>query len=145
MQETYGEYNIILLCWCCIVNIAFQDFAHRNCDTVTLNDDFALRDGPIVGEHGNRFVLSGVELDDGAAAHAQELVHGYDRASEHDGDFDFNGVDRRRRRHRESHKRRQGRSWPIMLTSPLMRDAIEPAEWVVSPHPVAYPDAVARM
>jgi len=32
-----------------------------------------------------------------------------------------------------------------MLTSPLMRDAIEPAEWVVSPHPVAYPDAVARM
>jgi lipoyl(octanoyl) transferase len=32
-----------------------------------------------------------------------------------------------------------------MLSSPLMRDAIEPAEWRVSPHPVAYPDAVARM
>src|SRR5215467_8419901 len=34
--------------------------------------------------------------------------------------------------------------WPIMLSTPLMTDAI-PLEWKISPAPVPYPDAVRLM
>ena len=41
----------------------------------------------------HRVVLAGIQLDDGAAAHAQQLVHRNGRTAEDDGDFDFDAGD----------------------------------------------------
>src|SRR5207253_786840 len=73
--------------------VANQQVGNGNPDLVTMNDDFALGDGPFIGEDQHGIVLAGVQLDDGAAAHAQELVHGDDRAAEHDRNFDFDAIE----------------------------------------------------
>jgi lipoate-protein ligase B len=54
--------------------------------------DFPLRHRLIVGQDGHRVVLMGIQLDHGAAAHSQELVHGNDGAAQDHGDFDFDGI-----------------------------------------------------
>src|SRR5580698_1196396 len=76
-----------------VLLIAREQAGDRHADLVAMDDDLALGDGPFVGEHGHGVVLGGVELDHGAAAHAQQLVHRDDRAAQHDRDFDFDAAD----------------------------------------------------
>ena len=61
-----------------------QDIGDRNTDFFALNHDFTARDRPVVGQDPDLVVLSGVEFDDGTAAHAQELLHRQDGLAKHD-------------------------------------------------------------
>src|SRR5271169_2576267 len=70
-----------------------EELRDRHADLVTLDDDLAAGDRLVVGHDQHRVILPGIEFDDRAAAHAQELMHGNDRPAEHDGEFDLDGFD----------------------------------------------------
>src|SRR6202012_4426700 len=80
----YGIYHVLL--------IALEQIDHRNSDLVALDLDFALRHRLVVGQDGHRIVLMAVQLDHGAATHAQQLVHGDHRTAQDHRDFDFDIV-----------------------------------------------------
>ena len=52
-----------------------------NRDLFSIDHDFPFGDRLVVGEHQNRVILLRIQLDDGATAHPQQLVHGYDRTA----------------------------------------------------------------
>src|SRR5271156_6237457 len=72
---------------------ALEDLCDRDADLVALDDNLAARDGLVIGHNQHCIVLPGVELNDGAAAHAQELMHGNDRTAENDRDLDLDAFD----------------------------------------------------
>jgi len=76
-----------------VLHVAAQQLQYRNPDLVALDNDFAFRDGLIVGHDQHRVVLVGIEFDHRAAAHPEELVHGDHRAAQNHRDFDFDVVD----------------------------------------------------
>ena len=72
----------------------------RNTFSVTSTDsrpsstlNLAVRHEGIVGVDLQRIVLGGVEFDDGAAAHAQQMVDRHGGGAELDGDVDFNLIE----------------------------------------------------
>jgi len=73
---------------------ASQYLANDHCNPIAFDDDLALGDGLIVGEHDHRIVLVGIELDHGATAHAKKLVDRDHRMAKDHGDFDFDTVQR---------------------------------------------------
>ena len=73
--------------------MTLQKLGNGNSDAISLDDDFAPRHRPIIGHDEDRVVLLRVQLDHCAAAHPQKLMHGNDRAAEHDGDLDLDAYD----------------------------------------------------
>jgi lipoyl(octanoyl) transferase len=82
--------------------------------------------------------LAGIELDDRAATHSEQLVHRDDGAPEHDRDFDFDAAD-------------VGGHVGTMNDRPdpraiMVSETLRPdVEWRVAPGLTSYPDAVRIM
>ena len=55
--------------------------------------DLAAGDGVVVSQDPDLVARPGVQGDHRAAAHPQQLLHGQDRAAQHDGDLDVDGID----------------------------------------------------
>src|SRR2546421_10991189 len=75
------------------VRRARQHLADLDHDAVAADDHGALGDGKVVGENLDLVVLAGVELDDGATAEPEHLVHRHGGGAEHDGDVECDLVD----------------------------------------------------
>jgi lipoyl(octanoyl) transferase len=121
-----------------------QQLGHGDGNPIALDDNLPLCDGAIVSEQDHRIILPGLELDHGTPAHAEQLVHGNDRAAENHRDFDLDafyvgghGPIRRTRRDAGAN----------MLSSELTTAGEEAvgAEWLVRPGLLPYPEAVAFM
>ena len=52
-----------------ILLVDLQEFRDRHANPIALDDDFAPRHGPLIGEHQDSVVLVRVKFDDGAAPH----------------------------------------------------------------------------
>ena len=91
MQEWSGKSNYSHDMMCSLVSS--QKIRDGDADSVTLDDDFAFGDRPVVGQHEHALVLFGIQFDDRTAAHPKKLVHGNDRAAEHNGDLDLDAFD----------------------------------------------------
>src|SRR5262245_49473708 len=61
-------------------------------DPVALDGEFAARDRMVVGEDPDLVILLCVELNNGATAHAQELLHWHQRPAQKHGDFDLDAA-----------------------------------------------------
>ena len=77
-----------------ILDLGLQNLGDGDGNPVTVEMDFALGDRFIVGQHQDRVVLVGIEFNHRAAAHAQKLMHGDNGLPEHNGNLDFDVVER---------------------------------------------------
>ena len=66
-------------------------------DAIAADDNRATRHRHVVGENADLVVLRRIELDDGAAAEAQNLMDRHRASAEHDGDVDRDIVEGRQR------------------------------------------------
>jgi hypothetical protein len=66
-------------------------------DAITADDNRATRHRHVVGENADLVVLRRIELDDGAAAEAQNLMDRHRASAEHNGDVDRDIVEGRHR------------------------------------------------
>jgi lipoyl(octanoyl) transferase len=122
---------------------------------VPVTHDLAARDGVVVGEDLDHIGLRRLELDDGAAAHAQQHVDRHPVAPEHDREVDRHVVETR---HAAPEPRCFGyaaawaRQGEALVT---IRDDFEaallpeaggaPVEWSIAEGLVPYAEAVAAM
>jgi hypothetical protein len=67
---------------------ARQQFLDFHGDAIAADDHRALRDRHVVGENADLILLGGIELDDGAAAEAKNLVDRHRGPAQHYGDID---------------------------------------------------------
>ena len=76
-----------------VIRRAGQHLPHLDGDAVGVDHHGAAGDRQVVGEDGDVVLLAGVELDDGAAAQAEHLVHRHGRGAEHDRDVERDFID----------------------------------------------------
>ena len=69
----------------------FSRTSMLRCPSSTLTSP--MRDKLLVGIDAQGIMLGGVEFDDGAASHAQEMMDRHDRRAELDGEFNFDLVE----------------------------------------------------
>jgi hypothetical protein len=69
--------------------ITLENFYNGDADLVAMDNDVAGCHRLIVGQNQHRVILTRLQFDHRAAAHAQQLVHGNHRFSQNDRDFDF--------------------------------------------------------
>src|SRR5437016_1195372 len=62
-------------------------------DPVAADDHGTLGDGEVIGQYPDLVVLAGIELDHGAAAEAEHLVHRHGGRAEHDRDIELDLVE----------------------------------------------------
>ena len=92
MQELSGKSKIPH--YATVISLIIpQQLRDRDADPVTLDDDFAFCDRPFIGQDQHGVVLSGIQLNDRATAHAQQLVHGNDGPPENNRDFNLDACD----------------------------------------------------
>src|SRR5262249_22352102 len=75
------------------VGAARQHLLQLDCNAVAAHHHGARGDRHVVGEYPDLVVLARVELDDGAAAELEHLVHRHGRRAEHDRDIERDLVD----------------------------------------------------
>ena len=77
-----------------LAGLAHDLFAHFHAQMAILDLDLAECDEFLIGVNAQGIVLGGVELNDGATAHAQQMMNRHHRSAQFDADVDFNLVDR---------------------------------------------------
>jgi lipoyl(octanoyl) transferase len=142
MQDYGGEYKKQHQSRCLIVTL--QQIDHGNRDFVALDLNLAFGHRLVVGQDGEGVVLMGIELNHRATAHAQQLMHGNDRAAQHHRDLDLYIIQV------GSHAARPYIVWAVSLPAygfgKLNLDTLKTRpEWKVSAQPMPYPEALAVM